>query len=156
MRTTTKAALCAVAFGTCVPVLQAQSRPEWGVQGAVAFDGGSTFGLGGRVRYRFKPTMPSPIWAQADLNWFPQTGSSTFDLNWNLVYDFVPQSSFKFFAGGGPNVSLCTSCPTSIHFGANAVGGFDMGRLGQLQPYLEGRYTFFSLEAFIITFGVRF
>ena len=34
--------------------------------------------------------------------------------------------------------------------------GFEFGRVGQLTPYLEGRYTFFSLDAFIVTFGVRF
>jgi len=148
-------ALCAVALSTSIPALQAQ-QPQWGVQGALELDGGSTFGEGGRVRYRFSPTAPSPIYAQADLNWFPHTGTSTFDLNWNLVYDFVPQSSFKFYAGGGANLSVCTNCGTSAQFGANAVGGFDMGRLGQLQPYLEGRYTFFSLDAFILSFGVRF
>jgi hypothetical protein len=153
------AALCALALCTVTPEIRAQAlptRPEWGVQGAVAFNGGSDFGVGGRVRYPFSLTAPAPISAAADLNWFP--GSvNVFDLNWNLVYNFVPHGSARPYAGGGVNVSIASGGGTStLDLGANAVGGFEFGRVGQLTPYLEGRYTFFSLDAFIVTFGVRF
>ena len=159
MRTVTCAALCAVAFGASISELRAQSlptRPEWGVQIAVAADGGSDFGLGGRVRYPFRLAAPAPLSAAADLNWFPGT-VNTFDLNWNLAYNFVPQGSARPYAGGGINVALATGGGVSnIDFGLNAIAGLDFGRVGRLTPYLEGRYTFFSLHSFIVTFGVRF
>ena len=152
-------ALSALALCAVTRVSRAQSlptRPEWGVQGAVALNGGNDFGVGGRVRYPFTLTAPAPISAAADLNWFPGT-VNTFDLNWNLVYNFVPHGSARPYAGGGINVAIASGGGVSnFDLGANAVGGFEFGRVGQLTPYLEGRYTFFSLDAFIVTFGVRF
>jgi hypothetical protein len=153
------AALCALALSAATTETRAQSlptRPEWGVQGAVALTGGNDFGVGGRVRYPFSLTRPAPISAMADLNWFPNTGGSTFDLNWNLVYNFVPHGSARPYAGGGVNLAIPTASGSSTRLGLNGVGGFEFGRVGQLTPYLEGRYTFFSLRAFIVTFGVRF
>jgi hypothetical protein len=152
-------ALCALALCAVTPDLNAQalpSRPEWGVQGAVAFNGGNDFGVGGRVRYPFTLTAPAPINAMADLNWFPGT-PNVFDLNWNLAYNFVPHSNARPYAGGGVNATLCSrGCTPEFQLGLNAIGGFEFGNVGQLTPYLEGRYTFFSLDAFIVTFGVRF
>jgi hypothetical protein len=153
------AALCALALCAVTTETRAQdlpSRPEWGVQGAVALNGGNDFGVGGRVRYPFTLTAPAPISATADLNWFP--GSvNVFDLNWNLVYNFVPHGSARPYAGGGVNVAIASGGGHStLDLGLNGVGGFEFGRVGQLTPYVEGRYTFFSLDAFILTFGVRF
>ena len=151
-------ALCAAAFGASISELHAQSlptRPQWGVQVAVAASGGSNVGLGGRVRYPFRLMAPAPVSASADLNWFPGT-VNTFDLNWNLAYNFVPQGSARPYAGGGINFALATGGGASTSaFGVNAVGGLELGRVGQLTPYLEGRYTFFSLHTLIVTFGVR-
>jgi hypothetical protein len=152
------AALCVLALCAATTETRAQSlptRPQWGVQGAVALNGGNDFGVGGRVRYPFTLTAPAPINAQADLNWFPGT-SNVFDLNWNLVYNFVPHGTARPYAGGGINARICSSCTRGFELGANAIGGFEFGNVGQLTPYLEGRYTFFSLDAFILTFGVRF
>ena len=153
------ATLCALALCAATTETRAQSlptRPEWGVQGAVVLNGGGDFGVGGRVRYPFTLTAPAPISAAADLNWFPGS-PNVFDLNWNLVYNFVPHGSARPYAGGGVNAEICSgSCSPGFQLGANAVGGFEFGRVGQLTPYLEGRYTFFSLDAFIVTFGVRF
>lgn len=152
------AALCALALCAATPDLNAQNlptRPQWGVQGAVDFNG-SDFGVGGRVRYPFTLTAPSPISAQADLNWFPGT-VNVFDLNWNLAYNFVPHSQARPYAGGGVNAAIASGGGSSkLDIGLNAIGGFEFGNVGQLTPYVEGRYTFFSLDAFIVTFGVRF
>ena len=153
-------ALCALALCAATAEIRAQSlpsRPEWGVQGALALTGGNDFGVGGRVRYPFRLSAPAPISAAADLNWFPGTGGSTFDLNWNLVYNFVPRGSARPYAGGGINLAIATGgAASNTRLGLNGVGGFEFGRVGRLTPYLEGRYTFFSLRAFIVTFGVRF
>ena len=153
------AALCALALCATGPGLRAQSlpsRPEWGVQAAVSLTGSSNVGVGGRVRYPFTLTAPAPISAVADLNWFPGS-RSVFDLNWNLVYNFVPHSNARPYAGGGINAAIASGGGNStLDLGLNGVGGFEFGRVGQLTPYVEGRYTFFSLHAFILTFGVRF
>src|SRR5713101_1531086 len=100
LKTLRSAAILAAAFGASTPQLPAQSlptRPEWGVQVTAAFNGGNNFGVGGRVRYPFRLTAPAPISASADLNWFPGT-VNTFDLNWNLVYSFVPRRSARPYA----------------------------------------------------------
>jgi len=151
-----KHVLCLCAALVAAPIeARAQSlpsRPEFGVQVAAALSGGNNFAIGGRIRYPFSLTAPAPINAIADVNLF--LGNTTVaDINWNLVYNFVPHSEFRPYAGGGVNLSTGGG---NTRFGANAVGGFDLGHVGRLAPYLEGRYTFFSLDSFIITFGVRF
>ena len=151
-----KTVLCLSVALLSAPAVRAQSlpsRPEVGVQVAVGLSGSNEFGLGGRVRYPFRLTAPAPIAAQADLNWFP-SHTSVVDVNWNLVFNFIPRGSARPYAGGGINVLLGGGASHPV--GLNGVGGFEFGRLGQLTPYLEGRYTFFSLDAIIVTFGVRF
>src|SRR5262245_2125050 len=133
----TKLVLCLCAAAVAAPSLsQAQSlpsKPEFGVQVAAALSGGNNFAIGGRIRYPFNLTAPAPINAFADVNLF--LGSTTVaDINWNLVYNFVPHSEFRPYAGGGINLSTGGG---STQLGANAVGGFDLGHVGKLAPYLE-------------------
>jgi hypothetical protein len=138
---------------------QAREAPRFGVQANYGND--SKFGVGGRVRYGMQglfPTLPLSAIASVDV-FFPGSGVTWLDLNYNVVYDFHVASAPRVgpYAGAGLNFAYATGNGASnSQLGVNFLGGMDFRTAGRATPFVELRGSVGNAGQLVLTGGLRF
>jgi len=138
---------------------QAREGAHFGVQANYGND--SKFGVGGRVRYGLQGMFPAaPLSGIASVDvYFPGSGITWVDLNYNVVYNFRIASAPKIgpYAGAGLNFAYATgNGGHSSRLGVNFLGGMDFRGTGTVTPFVELKASVGDAGQLVVTGGVRF
>lgn len=155
-----------VAWVLCVAALflvpsAARAEIDFGIRGGFYDDADAGF-LGAELlwdvtrRWFFNPNLEYVFVDNGDLS----------TLNLDFHYDFVTQSPFYVWAGGGPAVifrsadppPLCRRCEDEdeTDVGLNLLGGIGFGKGQALRPYLQGKVILSDDTEAVLAVGIRF
>jgi len=165
MNTIAKVLIGAAALGACAPaVVSAQvvvrEPTRLGVQ--VNYGNDSKFGIGFRVRHSLRSLFPStPLSGIGSLDvFFPGSGVTWFDFNYNAVYNFTHRSAPKVapYAGAGLNLAVASgNGHTASELGVNVVGGASFPSThSNVTPFLELRGVIGNAGQLVLTGGIYF
>ncbi len=163
MNTISKVLIGAAALGACAPAAlraQAYEQTRFGVQ--VNYGNDSKFGIGFRVRHSLRGLFPqTPLSGIGSLDvFFPGSGVTWFDLNYNAVYNFTHRAAPKVapYAGAGLNfVALSGNGGNGSQLGVNVLGGAQFPSAhSRTTPYLEVRGVIGNAGQLLLTGGILF
>jgi len=153
----------AAALSMAAPSLRAQAVSEptrFGVQ--VNYGNDSKFGIGARVRHSLRGLFPNtPLSGIASVDFFfPGSGITWFDFNYNAVYNFTHRSAPKVapYAGAGLNLAVASgNNRTASQLGVNILGGAQFPSAhSNVTPYLELRGVIGDAGQLVLTGGILF